>query len=323
MKKTVIGVYMILFSFVLTNCNGMYDNVREFAKGEEIYQIDVKQWRVRDPFISVDKNEKMYYLHIHENLSVGVYKSKDLKKWKKVGKSFVPDATFWGTKDYWAPDVISYKGKYYLLVTFSGDTQKRGTGILVSDNVTGPFTPLKNEASTPTNWTCLDATLYVDDEGSVWLLYSHEWIEILDGQVVAQRLSSDLKEFAGGPIVLFSASEAPWVGPIRYNESITGNVTDAPFIYKSPVTGKMFMLWSSFDKNGKYSIGLAESSNGKVDGKWTQYPNPLNNDDGGHAMIFEDLDGVLQISYHAPNGDSRMIIRKILEENGTLVILPE
>jgi hypothetical protein len=82
------------------------------------------------------------------------------------------------------------------------------------------------------------------------------------------------------------------------------------------------MLWSSFDKNGKYAIGLAESSNGKIDGAWTQYPEPLNNDDGGHAMIFEDLDGNLRISYHAPNSYSHIIIRKVREENGALTILP-
>ncbi|MDR2058161.1 MAG: glycoside hydrolase family 43 protein [Dysgonamonadaceae bacterium] len=323
MKKTTILVCLFSFSFVLTACNDMYDNVEKFAQGENAYNLNVKQWPVRDPFIFVDKNEKMYYLHVSETSSIGVYKSKDLKQWKKISKSFVPDPAFWGTKDFWAPDVIFYKGKYYLFVTFSSVTQKRGTGILVSDTVTGPFRPLKNEASTPTNWTCLDATLHIDSEGNPWLLYCHEWIETRDGQMVAQRLSPDLKEFAGEPLVLFSATEAPWVGSIMLNEYEAGYVTDAPFIYKSPVSDKLFMLWSSFDKNGKYAIGLAESSNGKIDGTWTQHPQPLNDDDGGHAMIFEDLDGILRISYHAPNNDSRIVIRRIQEENGALAILPE
>jgi beta-xylosidase len=298
----------------------MYDNVKEFASGENIYTIDVGEWQVRDPFIFVDKNEKMYYLHVNENPSIGVYKSRDLKQWKKVGKSFVPDSIFWGTKDFWAPDMVFYKGKYYLLVTFSSDTQKRGTGILVSDSPAGPFVPLINEAITPANWTCLDATLYIDDNGNPWLLYSREWIEVIDGQIIAQRLSDDLKTLSGDPHILFKASDAPWTGSIKYNDYITGYVTDAPFIYKSSVSGKLFMLWSSYDKNGKYAIGVAESGNGKIDGTWIQFPETLNSDDGGHAMIFEDLDGILRISYHAPNNNSRITVRNILEENGILTI---
>ena len=321
--RKIIMMALILLSCFLSTCSGMYDNVEKFAQGENIYSINAENWTVRDPFIFVDKNEEMYYLHVNERSSVGVYKSKNLKQWKKTGKSFVPDTDFWGTKDFWAPDVFFYQGKYYLFVTFSSNTQKRGTGILVSDAVTGPFTPLKNEAITPAGWTCLDATLHIDNEGNPWLLYCHEWIEVRDGKVIAQRLSPDLKALVGEPVTLFSATEAPWVGSIKYNEYIEGYVTDAPFIYKSPVSGKLFMLWSSFNKNGKYAIGLAESSNGKIDGTWTQFPEPLNNDDGGHAMIFEDLDGILRISYHATNTNSRITIRKIQEENGTLVILPD
>ena len=324
--KKIMMMTLVLFSFILSACNDMYNNVEKFARGENIYyNIDAKEWHVRDPFIFVNKNEQMYYLHVNEISYIGVYKSKDLKQWRKVGKSFIPDAGFWGTKDFWAPDVIFYQGKYYLLVTFSSDTQKRGTGILVSDAVTGPFVPLKNEASTPTGWTCLDATLHIDDEGNPWLLYSHEWIEVTDGQVVAQRLSPDLKTLTGEPVILFSATDAPWVGSIQYdlNPDIRGYITDAPFLYKSPASGKLFMLWSSFDKKGKYAIGLAESSNGRIDGTWIQHPEPLNNDDGGHAMIFEDLEGILRISYHATNTVSRIIIREIQEENGALVILPD
>ncbi len=301
----------------------MYDNVEEYAQGENIYNLSVQEWQVRDPYIFVDKNEKMYYMHVSAGTSIAVYKSKDLKQWKKIGKSFDPESTFWGTKDFWAPDVISYKGKFYLLVTFSSNTQKRGTGILVSDAVTGPFTPLKNEASTPTNWTCLDATIHIDNEGKPWLLYCHEWIEVTDGQVVAQRLSDDLTTLIGEPKILFKATDAPWVGSTKYGEYLTGYVTDAPFIYKSPTTGKLCMLWSSFDKNGKYAIGMAQSDNGKIDGTWTHHPETLNNDDGGHAMIFEDLEGALRISYHASNSIPRVTIHKIQEENGILTILPD
>lgn len=54
-------------------------------------------------------------------------------------------------------------------------------------------------------------------------------------------------------------------------------------------------------KSGKYRIGVARSPSGKIDGKWIHDDKPLNEDDGGHAMVFKSFDGKTKISYHAPN----------------------
>jgi len=148
----------------------------------------------------------------------------------------------------------------------------------------------------------------VDEKGNPWLLYCREWLEIKDGQIIAQRLSKDLKKTLGQPIVLFSASQAAWTGSISAY-GVTGFVTDAPFIYKTS-DGQLQMLWSSFTKNNRYAIGIAKSKTGKLEGPWELEPYPINSDDGGHAMLFHDLDGKIKISYHAPNTyPSRMVIR--------------
>jgi hypothetical protein len=44
----------------------------------------------------------------------------------------------------------------------------------------------------------------------------------------------------------------------------------------------------------------------------------LNDDGGGHAMIFEGFDGVLRIAYHAPNTDPHLTIKRIAYRNGSL-----
>jgi arabinan endo-1,5-alpha-L-arabinosidase len=138
-----------------------------------------------------------------------------------------------------------------------------------------------------------------------------------DGQVVAQQLSPDLKTTVGEPQVLFTGSSAPWAGTITAN-GVTGYVTDAPFIYKAR-NGELLMLWSSFAKNGKYAIGLARSESGTLQGPWKQDAQPLNSDDGGHAMLFTDLEGKLRISYHAPNsGGEKPVIFEVVEDNGKL-----
>ena len=79
----------------------------------------------------------------------------------------LPD--FGGKKICWAPDLYKYKDKFYLFITLSAPNIKRGTSVLASDRVMGTFQPLVNKAVTPQEWTCLDGSLYVDQEGTPWL----------------------------------------------------------------------------------------------------------------------------------------------------------
>ncbi|WEK34320.1 MAG: glycoside hydrolase family 43 protein [Candidatus Pseudobacter hemicellulosilyticus] len=263
------------------------------------YNLKVQDMRVRDPFILVDPVSQAYYMQAGNNPGFKVYKSQDLLLWRDLGSSFTPAADFWGKKDFWAPDLYLYKEKYYLFGTFSADGKKRGTSILVADAPQGPFKPLVNKAVTPPNWMCLDGSLFIDNDNKPWIIYCHEWLEVTDGTVVAQRLTDDLKDTASVRQVLFKATDAPWVGSIT-SGTTTGYITDAPFIHKND-DGSLVMLWSSFRKDGKYAIGQAISRNGNILGPWEQSAESLNDDDGGHAMLFRDLKGRLMISYHAPN----------------------
>jgi arabinan endo-1,5-alpha-L-arabinosidase len=284
------------------------------------YPIDISKIRVRDPFILADKKTMTYYLVVNSLPSFRMYSSKDLQNWKDEGNCFTADANFWGKKDFWAPDLIEHKGKYYIWATFSGTNGKRGTSILVADKPTGPYAPLVNSSLTPPTWMALDGTLYIDEKKRPWMLYCHEWLEVKDGEIVAQQLSDDFKKTIGGPKVLFKASEGPWVGPIGSGDN-SGYVTDAPFVYKTK-SGEMLMLWSSFAKSGKYAIGVARSATGDLLGPWKQDAETLNEDDGGHAMIFKDFKGRLKISYHAPNSKvERPVIYDLKDENGKLSIL--
>lgn len=284
------------------------------------YAVYYSTLRVRDPFILADKKTKSYYLAVNSMPSFKIFSSKDLRNWKDEGSGFTADADFWGKKDFWAPDLIEYKGKYYIWATFSGSNGKRGTSILVSTKPTGSFVPLVNEAVTPAGWMALDGTLYIDKKNKPWIIYCHEWLEVGDGEVVAQQLSDDLKMTVGEPLLLFKGSEGPWTGPINGGGK-SGYVTDAPFIYNAK-NGELLMLWSSFTKAGKYAIGVARSASGSIAGPWKQDGQPLNDDDGGHAMIFKDFKGGLKISYHAPNSKAeRPVIYSLKDEKGKLIIV--
>ena len=230
----------------------------------------------------------------------------------------------WAIKNRWAPEVHEYKGSYYLLASYySSVTEHKGTTVLKSASPEGPFVEISDGPVTPCEWDCIDGTLYVDEEGTPWMVYVYEWNNTPDGvgRMMASRMSADLTHFVSDPIELFKADEATW----RDNDAV---VTDGCYLYKAE-NGELLMLWSNFDPNG-YCVGLARSSNGKIDGEWTHdqdllFSKTLSGEyGGGHGMLFKDVDGKMYMSVHSPNspqngiGETTVFV-PILEENGRLL----
>ncbi len=315
-KYSVKIVFSLLAITALSACNCAKEaNITNVYKASDLEGV-------RDPYIFADAKSGYYYLQLRDfNCGLKVYRSKDLENWENLGRSFVLPKDFWGKSDIcWAPDMFERNGKYYVITTFGGDTSKpfaqkgmrvfRGSAVLVSDKPEGPYTPLTKTAITPANWMSLDATLYEED-GKLYIIYCHEWEQVKDGEIVAQEISKDLTKTIGEPKLLFKASEASWV---KKNPNCM--VTDGCVINRAD-DGTLYMTWSSFAKNGKYVIGFATSDNGKLFGKWKHAEQPLNNDDGGHAMIFKTFDGKTKISYHAPNKfPEKLVIKDFEVKNG-------
>lgn len=255
--------------------------------------INIKDIVIRDPFILVDGDD--YYLygtHIggKDPCYIG-YHSKDLISFDDPKVIFKRNDDFWATKDYWAPEVHKYKGKYYLFASLKSEDRCRGTQIFVSDNPLGVYTPLTDNPITPHDWECLDGTLYVENERP-YLIFCREWLEVNDGEMYIVELTSDLKGYVSEPKLMFKASEARWVKPLRDD---FGYVTDGPFIIKE--NGWYYMLWSSFSKNG-YTLAICKSES--LHGPWQQLDEPIFDKDGGHGMIFEK-NGIRYVAFHAPN----------------------
>ncbi|MGJ7026332.1 glycoside hydrolase family 43 protein [Petrimonas sulfuriphila] len=313
---------LILLSGLIFSCTGCNDenNPQENQKDEDKkeYPVKLNSIKIRDPFIFVDHKTKTYFLHYnpytYKNLQC--LSSKDLINWKNEGYSFTASANFWGVKDYWAPDEYEYNGKYYLFVTFSNREGHRGTSVLTSATPDKNFIPLVNGPITPIDKMALDAALWVDEEGQPWIVYCHEWLQVTDGRILAQKVTKDLTATTGDPITLFSASEAPWTKAINAEGAY---VTDAPFLYRAK-NNDLLMIWSGTSKNNHYAIGVARSQSGKIEGPWVHEEETLNNFSGGHAMIFEDLEGVLRIAFHSPNsGDmEHAVIYELIDLNGHL-----
>lgn len=288
------------------------------AHPDYIFDIAGVTLKCRDPFIFYDEQTELYYLQVNGGGKIVCYISEDLRWWRNHCVSFTPDKDFWGKADFWAPDMFFYRDKYYILATFSAPGKKRGTSFLVSDKPEGPYAPLVNGPITPSDQMCLDATLYIDENGDPWLIYCHEWVEAIDGEVCAAPLTEDLKALKEEPTLLFKASQATWVGNTTSGD-ITGKVTDAPFIFQGN-DGKLMMIWSSFRAdNGRYAVGMAYSEGG-VKGPWTQSSSPVVTG-GGHAMLFDTKEGRMMISYHSPNtSPSYLTLKKAYIYEDSLIV---
>ncbi len=200
---------------------------------------------------------------------------------------------------HWAPEVHKYNGSYYMFTTYlNSKTNRRGCIILKADSPEGPFVEITDGHVTPAGWDAIDGTFYVDPDGQPWMVFVHEWTSMPGniGAFAAAKLSDDLTHFISEPIELFKANEPVWA---------KANITDGCFMYTTE-QGELLMLWSNFDEFG-YSVAVARSSNGRLDGEWTHEKGLLyskymtNVYDGGHAMVFRDTDGVMYITFHSPN----------------------
>lgn len=261
---------------------------------------------IRDPFVLPIVAEKLYYLYgttgaeAWTNAASGIdyYTSSDLQNWDGPFPAFRPPAGFWSDRNFWAPEVHVYHGRYYMFISFKAEGVCRGTQILAADSPQGPFVPISDGPVTPRDWECLDGTLFVDADDQPWIVFCHEWVQVGDGEVCALRLSADLTAALGEPHLLFHASEAPWAQEIN-SKGRRGYVTDGPWMHRLS-NGELLMLWSSFNM-GAYTVGIAKSASGEILGRWEQIAEPLYAGDGGHCMTFRTFEGDLLLAYHRPN----------------------
>lgn len=282
---------------------------------------------IRDPFVLPIEAEKQYYLYgttgpeSWTNAATGTnyYTSQNLQDWDGPFTAFVPPTGFWADRNFWAPEVHMYRGRYYMFMSFKAEGVCRGTQILAADSPQGPFLPISDGPVTPRDWECLDGTLYVDQNDQPWIVFCHEWVQVGDGEVCAMRLSEDLASAIDEPRLLFHASEAPWAQEVN-SKGRKGYVTDGPWMHRL-ANGTLIMLWSSFGAGG-YTVGVALSTSGDILGPWEQVPEPLYAGNGGHCMVFRTFDGQLLLSYHRPNPspDERPYFVPLKETDTSLTI---
>ncbi len=295
--------------------------------------VRLSEVRLRDCCVWPDTRSHTYYLVSSTGRrgpngrpAVIEYTSTDLETWDGPRVIFEVPGDFWAQRGIWAPELHTYRGKFYLFLTFNTDDPfpeqwrdwrprvKRGSQILVSDSPRGPFKPFANHSTLPADMMTLDGTLWAED-GVPYMVFSHEWVQITDGRMEYIQLKDDLSDTVGEPKWMFQASDAPWN---KKSEQYGCHVTDGPYLYRSK-SGKLMLVWSGFGTGG-YSVGLAMSNSGKLAGPWEQQAQTLFSADGGHPMLFQRFDGQWMMILHQPNHapDERAQLFEVEDTGDTL-----
>ena len=325
MRKAVV-VLSVLLSAALLHAG--YASTENAVAEATLSRTD---FRIRDPFVLADGG--LYYLYESKPWDGGrgvfVRISADLDHWteKRQAMRVADDLP---VRKVWAPEVHKYDGAYFLFVTLTMEkgaypiaklvegredfVEPRGTWVYRSDSPTGPFVPVKNGPVPPQDWMTLDGTLYVED-GQPYMVFCHEWCQTKDGRMCYAPLSPDFASFTAPPVTMFKASEAM---------SGAGNITDGPYLYRSPKNDALYMIWSNtVERNGKkdYCVFVRKSPGGNLAGPWSG-DELLFAENGGHGMIFRTFDGRLMLTLHQPNStpDERMVLFELEDTGSTLRI---
>jgi len=307
-----------------------------FAHCSDVQQTYTNPLKVMIGDPDVLKIENKYYLYGTSIPGVGfkTWESDDLVHWEEKGIAFskFAEGNQWGKKDFWAPEVIYYQDKYYMVYSARASDGRLKIALAVSDSPLGLFVNIKAPLF-DNGFSNIDGHIFVDKNGTPYLFYVRDCSEnIIDAkhvsQIYVQEMSKDLLNLKGEPILAIQPSQN-WEGledDWQWNEG--------PFVIQNESI--YYLLYSAnYFGSPDYAIGYATSSSPL--GPWTKHEgNPILSKDlsigvsgPGHCSITESPDGSeLFIVYHthtfpsSPGGNRILNIDRIyFDEEGHLKVI--
>ena len=210
---------------------------------------------IGDPFI-LSAGGKYYVFATGGGIGFNVWPSDDLVTFGSKKKALLRAA--WANGDYWAPEVYAYEGKYVMLFSARRtQDQSLRIGIAFADKPEGPYKDTMKAPLLDPGYAVIDASLFVDDDGTPYLYYSRDCSENVVGAYHESHsyvvpLAKDLLSTAGEPVKLTVPDQA-WElnsGDYRWNEG--------PVVVKHG--GKYYLYYSAnYFASKEYGVGVAVS----------------------------------------------------------------
>lgn len=284
---------------------------------------------IGDPFIL--KHQETYYLYATSLVKTGfkVWESANLVEWKLAGVALDRNhpANKWGKGNFYAPEVIFHKGKFYMTYSAISGNGAMKIRVAVSDSPTGPFINWSEPFLPDDKFSYIDGNILIDEE-NIYLYFV--MLDVPDPvsrrkrfQIMVSQLTEDFKGLATHPQVALLPSQ-------KWEKRI---VNEGPFAMKHE--GIYYLMYSAcayFDPD--YAVGYATATSPL--GPWTKYQhNPILKKDPklkvsgpGHNSVTVSPDGKeLLVVYHthtrysSPGGNRNVCIDKLVFENGVMKIL--
>lgn len=326
-----------------------------------------------DPYVLYVKGDRYYMYGTGGGAKKGfsAYSSTDLVNWKEEGQVYFhnnkngwsdPNAEWNGA--YWAPEVYEVNGKFYMF--YSAQWKENPTkelenfriGVAVADKPTGPFIDLYNRPIFDPGYPIIDANVFFDKNGKVYLYYSRccykhavesevatwaknkGWFnEIEESWVYGVELKPDFSGVIGAPVMLLrppvsmNDKQAEWESRSVTSKEVNRRWTEGSTTFRKGDT--YYMMYSANYFGGKnYAVGYATSksplgpfvkaANNPVLQKNTTTGGSVTGT--GHNSITYSPDGKEMFCvYHgrtAATGDKRVVFidRMEIRRDGRLVV---
>lgn len=261
--------------------------------GNGYYQNPIMDGDYPDPSILRDGHD--YYM----THSSGVYRpglhiwhSRDLVNWEPVCSAIEQF-----DKNIWAPEIIKYKGKYYIYFAAS-----ETNWVTTAEFITGPW-------SKP-----VDLKIGLIDPGHCADLVGNRYMHLSDGYIV--ELAPDGLSVAGEPRKVYDG----WQYPKEFN--VEGFCLESPkIIYKD---GYYYLTVAQGGTAGPATSHMIVSARSRTPyGPWENSPyNPIIHTSSksekwwarGHGTVIDSADGTWWMVYHAYEKDYLTLGRKTLLE---------
>jgi beta-xylosidase len=267
-KRRYVFIVILVSLVLLTIVTGLVIMMKEEVTFMEGRETEVRYFKnplnitgIGDPFVMRASDGKYYCYPTSSNTGYRVWFSEDMVNWSEVGHCYSVQEKSWGYKDFWAPEVVEYSGKYYMYYTarWSKNDSLR-IGVAVSDAPTGPFTDVYDRPMFDFGYAAIDANVFIDDDGKKYLYFSRDCSEnIVDGRneshIYGIELNDDMISVKGEPVLL-TKPDQEW-------EKLSGPQfywNEGSLLLKN--NGLYYLMYSAnFYAKSSYSIGYATSTN--------------------------------------------------------------
>lgn len=244
-----------------------------------------------DPYVLYDAKSKLYYMYGTgggAKKGFATYSSPDLVNWKNEGQVFYGDTPgSWDMAAFWAPEVYLVKGKYHMFYSAqwrdnpTRELENFRIGVAVADKPTGPFKNISDKPLFDPGYPIIDANVYFDKNGRMYLYYSRccykhpvqsevaDWAkktglyqEIEESWVYGVELKPDFSGVIGEPVLLLrppvkmSDTQAEWESRSVTSKEVNRRWTEGSYTFKHGNT--YYMMYSANHFGGEnYAVGYA------------------------------------------------------------------